>query len=705
MKTLLKGLIVIALLTLFNACGSSDSGSSTPLESGAKVTSNAEDLALLEKSIILENQAYSALILEFTDNGKYPPFDPNIEMNSSNLAYIGDLTKQLSEAYKGYDLFYASMAKKYPETLALQTSAYIQSTPAKSPGIFARLIKGVTGYDMGREKMRTFISKVLSAQSPKLQKETFGSIKTWAHQGNRNINVGSDYSLFIVKLRSGALDDVVYRIHNELYNSGGQNDGEADYLAKTIKFGASPNKLAWTIGVEAVNKAVEFEIKASALIAGPLGVVVETTMGNIATANDFAKDPTGTLTKIFTDKAKSVISTNISNRLNKTLDYKNFNEYVGGKISDTTVDTAVKNIQNYSKNVEINRKLKAHNYNIAKVREEMKSESDNGTTSWNIGELVSSVTDEAKNSGSMLISWYNENEDKFLHFYNNNIQSDEAVTLLSTDHNYTISVFDDKNETKPTKYVEHKNVQISTDKVTVTTVDVIAQDVAKELKIKYIYNGKESDFVGFSDFSINDELTIKVIIPHEFYPPYQLQCAGGNMANATFVLTANLTSRESSFAEFSASQIGSYWCQLYVTDKNDRVTDKAVYIDVTDNSSNVSGNTYIGHSNFIDDEGTTWDTDIGMYFMNTGVLDGAVRGTLSDGFDSGNVDGTISGNWSNNTFTAQMDYTICDDQGNCFPPDTLTYEGEYTSQSTTTVKIILRDENGNLIDEFIATKQ
>jgi len=77
----------------------------------------------------------------------------------------------------------------------------------------------------------------------------------------------------------------------------------------------------------------------------------------------------------------------------------------------------------------------------------------------------------------------------------------------------------------------------------------------------------------------------------------------------------------------------------------------------------------------------------------------------SDGFDSANVNGTISGNWSNNTFSAQMNYTICDNQNNCLAPDTLTYEGQYLSQSATTVKISLRDENANLIDEFIATKQ
>lgn len=561
--------ILIALFLGFAGCGGGG-GSSTASDT---YRSNAEDIALLEQSIVLENEAYSQLLAIFSGNGDYQLFDERIDLNETTLVTIGVLTKQLAEAYKGYDTFYESMAKKYPaDTTATPTRAI----ELRAPNIFAKLIKTTTGYDAGRENMRTFMSKVLNSETTEQKQKVYDQVKAWATQGNRNIDIGDNYSLFYEKLNEGELDDSVYEIHNDLYNTS--DGGIDDYIQKSKDAGASPSGLCWTIGVDAVNKAVEFEMKAYAAATGPLGAAVSKTIDAINTIETVRKDPIAGVKKIVNNKMADVLKTNLSKVVNTTGNYAKFHNYINDTIStegaNLIVNNVENNVKNFARRVETNKKLVNNNYDAKAVMTEMQSEQSAGDVDWNVGGIVQSVADGAANAGSMIMSYYNQLTQRYENLYNQDTTTDEAITLLSSDNNYSMVVFDDKNETKPTELVQNDELNVTKDQLSIVDADMQTVGTTPSIAIT-----RSQDPI-----YVDDEVTLSIKIPQTMYPPFSLSYSGSS--SAIFVLSANLSTRESAFADFTASSKGTYSYTITVTDKYGNTMSQSISLDVIEKTVN-----------------------------------------------------------------------------------------------------------------------
>jgi len=563
----------IFAMTIGFISGCGGGGGDSTSSSARSVTSNADDLKSLEKSIALENEAYMQIISEFTGNGDYAPFDERIEFNATTLEKMDELTKSLAKAYEGYDNFYTSINNKYPDILKLNSVA--EKKMIKTSNIFARLIKSTTGYDAGRERMRTFMSKVFNGQTAQQKIKAYDVIKSWATQGKRNVDVGSNFSTFYEKLNNGELDEIVYRLHITLYHSDDAGDGAADYVEKSEKFGATPGKLAWTIGTDAINKATEFEIKAYALATGPLGVAIEKGAEYVNTINNFHKDPDlkAAFKNVITKKMSNVIKTKLGKVVQEGSAYAKFHSYVNDKVStkgaEQLVNSVTNNIQHFTKRAVINKKLKDNNYDAKKVLEELKAEDDAGDVDWNVGGLIQSVSDSVKNTGSMLLSWYNEESKRYNTLYNPNVQTDESIIIVSSEHNYTMTVLDDKNETKVTKLTQKENVQVTENNLTVVSVD-LEKPTVTNLAITKSQN----------TIYVNDEVTLHIIIPHTMYPPFSLTYSGNQ--HAVFVLSANLSKRDIDFAEFSSSAKGNFSYTITVTDKYNNSMSESITLPVVE---------------------------------------------------------------------------------------------------------------------------
>ena len=152
--------------------------------------------------------------------------------------------------------------------------------------------------------------------------------------------------------------------------------------------------------------------------------------------------------------------------------------------------------------------------------------------------------------------------------------------------------------------------------------------------------------------------------------------------------------------------IGTF-AMLKFTRSDDNTYSDYIQLDGKANPTIASGSTYIGTSDFTEADGTMWHSLIQMNFLSNSLLSGGMQGTVSDGVNNGTSSGSLSGTWNNNSFNATMNYTICDSQDatRCLPSGTTSYIGIYTVTSDTTISIILKDADGTQYDTFTATKQ
>ena len=199
-----------------------------------------------------------------------------------------------------------------------------------------------------------------------------------------------------------------------------------------------------------------------------------------------------------------------------------------------------------------------NNFDTKKVMEEIKSEDSKGEVDWNFGGIVQSVSDSTKNAGSMLVSWYDKAQSTYRYIYQNNITTDEAIMPVSADNNYTLTVFNDKKEESSPNVVEHNNIEVSKDNLTVASVDIVAENVVEAKPTLKITASKQS-------IKVNDEVKIYMEVPHTFYPPFSLSYSGSD--SAIFVMSSNLNTRSGPFADFLSTSIGTFSYTVTLTDK------------------------------------------------------------------------------------------------------------------------------------------